>query len=174
MRRRDFVGVICGAALAAHYDAHAQQSTKLWRIGDVLVTTPDRGEYLARALEQALSDLEDMEGRNILLSHRFAGPQPNNVRKVIASLLPEIDLLFVRGTIGGVAAKELAGDMPTVFFRGRPGRNWARPKSRSSRRQHDRHNLRGPRRRHMERDCRSSKKSYRISNARLCCGLLVT
>ncbi|MBV9815542.1 MAG: hypothetical protein JO229_07305, partial [Alphaproteobacteria bacterium] len=30
-------------------------------------------------------------------------------------LLPEIDLLVAWGTIGGVAAKELAGGVPTVF-----------------------------------------------------------
>jgi putative tryptophan/tyrosine transport system substrate-binding protein len=115
MRRRDFVGVICGAALAAHYDAHAQQSTKLWRIGDVLVVTPERGAALAQGIEQGLADLGDVQGRNVVLTHQFAGPQPDTVREVIASLLPEIDLLVAWGTIGGVAAKELAGNVPTVF-----------------------------------------------------------
>jgi putative tryptophan/tyrosine transport system substrate-binding protein len=120
MRRRDFMGVICGAALATPCRADAQQASKVWRIGDVLVTTPERGGCYARALEQALSDLGDVQGRNILLTQRFAGPQPNNVRKVIPLLLPEIDLLVARATIGGVAAKELARDMPTVFFQRAP------------------------------------------------------
>ena len=109
MNRRNFVSVICGAALASPRDAQAQQSAKVWRIGDVLVTTAERGTYLARALEQALSDLGDVQGRNILLSHQFAGPQPNNVRRVIASLLPQIDLLVAWGTLGGATAKEVAG-----------------------------------------------------------------
>jgi putative ABC transport system substrate-binding protein len=109
------MGVICGAALALPCDADAQQSGKVWRVGDVLVNTPERGAYLAQELEQSLAEIGDVQGRNILVSHQLAGPQPDKVRKVIASLLPEIDLLVAWGTIGGVAAKELAGNVPTVF-----------------------------------------------------------
>jgi putative ABC transport system substrate-binding protein len=47
--------------------------------------------------------------------HRFAGPQPDKVQEVIVSLLPQIDLLVAWGTIGGVAAKKVAGGVPTVF-----------------------------------------------------------
>jgi putative ABC transport system substrate-binding protein len=109
------MGVICGAALASPCDADAQQSGKVWRIGDVLVNTPERGAYLSQELEQSLAEIGDVQGWNILVSHQLAGPQPEKVRKVIASLLPEIDLLVAWGTIGGVAAKELAGNVPTVF-----------------------------------------------------------
>jgi putative tryptophan/tyrosine transport system substrate-binding protein len=109
------MGVICGAALALPCDADAQQSGKVWRVGDVLVNTPERGAYLAQELEQSLAEIGDVQGRNILVSHQLAGPQPDKVRKVIASLLPEIDLLVAWGTIGGVAAEELAGNVPTVF-----------------------------------------------------------
>jgi putative ABC transport system substrate-binding protein len=115
MRRRDFLGVICGAALAAPCHADAQQSGKVWRIGNVYPTTQERASYLAHALEQSLADLGDVQGRNILLSHQFPGPQPNNVRRVIASLLPQIDLLVAWGTLGGSLAKEVAGGVPTVF-----------------------------------------------------------
>jgi putative ABC transport system substrate-binding protein len=115
MRRRDFMGVSYGAALARPWAAAAQQSGKVWRIGNVQVQTPERGAFLAQALEQGLADLGDVQGRNIVLTHQFAGPQPDKARKVIASLLPEIDLLVAWGTVGGVAAKELAGNVPTVF-----------------------------------------------------------
>jgi putative tryptophan/tyrosine transport system substrate-binding protein len=114
MRRRDFIGVIC-AALVASCDAGAQHSAKVWRIGDVQPTTPERAGFFTQALEQRLNDLGDVQGRNVVLTHQFAGPQPDKVRKVIASLLPEIDLLVAGGTIGGVAAKELADNVPTVF-----------------------------------------------------------
>ncbi|MBV9376532.1 MAG: ABC transporter substrate-binding protein [Alphaproteobacteria bacterium] len=62
-----------------------------------------------------MADRGDVQGRNIVLTHQFAGPRPAKVREVIASLLPEIDLLVAWGTIGGVAAKELAVGVPTVF-----------------------------------------------------------
>ena len=66
-------------------------------------------------LEKGLADLGDVQGRNIELLHRFAGPQPEKLQEVISSLLPQIDLLVVWGTVGGVAAKRVASGMPTVF-----------------------------------------------------------
>jgi putative ABC transport system substrate-binding protein len=114
VKRRNFIGVIIGAALAGPA-ADAQQPGKVWRIGSVIVTTPERGAYLAQALEQGLTDLGYVLGRDIVLSHRFAGPQPDQVRDVIMSLLPQIDLLVVRGTVGGTVAKKVAGTVPTVF-----------------------------------------------------------
>ena len=42
-------------------------------------------------------------------------PQPDIVEKAITELLPDIDILMVLGTIGGVAAKKVAPQMPTVF-----------------------------------------------------------
>jgi putative ABC transport system substrate-binding protein len=68
-----------------------------------------------QALEKGLADLGDVQGRNIELLHRFPGPQPDKVQEVIISLLPQIDLLVVWGTIGGVAAKRVASGVPTVF-----------------------------------------------------------
>ena len=116
MRRRDFIGLLCGAATPAlPSSAKAQQPGKVWRIGDVLPFTPERGAYLAQALEQGLTDLGDVQGRNIVLSQRFSGPQPDKVQQVIVSLLPQIDLLVVRGPVGGTAAKKVAGGTPTVF-----------------------------------------------------------
>jgi putative ABC transport system substrate-binding protein len=81
----------------------------------VFPTTPKRGAYLAQPVEQSLTDLGDVQGRNILLLRGFAGPHPDKLRETIASLLPQIDLLVAWGTIGGVAAKEVADGVPTVF-----------------------------------------------------------
>ena len=72
MRRRDFIGAIWGAVLAAPCDAYSQQSGKVWRIGDVLTGTPERGAAYAKAIEQDLADLGDVQGRNIVLTHKFA------------------------------------------------------------------------------------------------------
>ncbi|MBV8089686.1 MAG: hypothetical protein JO139_08940 [Alphaproteobacteria bacterium] len=115
MRRRDFMGVICGAALSAPCRADAQQPGKVWRIGVVLVTTPERGAYLTQGIERGLADLGDVQDRNIVLLHRSAGLQPAKVKDAIVSLLPQIDLLVAQGTVGAVAAKKVADRMPTVF-----------------------------------------------------------
>jgi putative tryptophan/tyrosine transport system substrate-binding protein len=116
MRRRDFIGVIYGtAALASSFGTKAQELGKVWRIGQVAVTTPERGSFLVRALEQDLAALGDISGRNIVWSTRFAGPELDKIQEAISSLLPQIDLLVVWGTVGGAAAKKLANGMPTVF-----------------------------------------------------------
>ncbi len=114
MRRRDFIAAIYGTALAP-FAAAAEQPGKIWRIGQVLSTTPERGAFLAQALEQGLADLGYIQGRNIVLSRRFAGPQPDKLQEAIVSLLPQIDLLVAWGTVTGAAARRLAGAVPTVF-----------------------------------------------------------
>jgi putative ABC transport system substrate-binding protein len=114
VKRRNFIGVIIGAALAGPA-ADAQQLSKVRRVGDVFSTTPERGAYLAQALEQGLTDLGYVQGRNIVLAHRFAGPQLDKLQEVIVPLLPEIDILVVWGTVAGAAAKTVAGGVPTVF-----------------------------------------------------------
>ena len=116
MRRRDFIGVVCGVALVSPCDAQVQQPGKVWRIGHVLVNPPERGGAIrVQALEKELGDFGDVRGQNIELLHRFPGSQPDKVEEVIISLLPQIDLLVVWGTIGGVAAKRVAAGVPTVF-----------------------------------------------------------
>ena len=115
MTRREFIGVICGGALALPFGAAAQQPGKVWRVGYVSAVTPELGFPYAQALEQHLADLGYVEGRNITLLKRFAGPQMDKIEKAIISLLPQIDLLVVSGN-AAIAAKKLAGGVPTVFI----------------------------------------------------------
>ena len=115
MRRRDFIGVICGTALALPCSTAAQQPGKVWRIGHVLTVSPEQGAPYAQALEQSLADLGYVQGRNIVLLHRFAGAQVDQIEEAIISLLPQIDLLVVWGN-AGMPAKKLAGGLPTVFI----------------------------------------------------------
>jgi putative ABC transport system substrate-binding protein len=70
---------------------------------------------LGTALEQRLAELGYQNGRNIDIVTRIVAPQPQIVEQTIATLRPDIDLLVVGGTIGGVAAKKVASDIPTVF-----------------------------------------------------------
>jgi putative tryptophan/tyrosine transport system substrate-binding protein len=92
VKRRDFIGAICGAALALPCSASAQQPGKVWRVGDVLTVPPEQGEPFAQALERSLADLGYVQGRNIVLLHRFAGAQTAKLEQAIISLLPQIDL----------------------------------------------------------------------------------
>jgi hypothetical protein len=109
MRRREFIGVICGAALTRLSCAAAQQPGKVWRIG--IVFTAERGEPDAKALEQSLAELGSAEGSNVVLLHRFVDPQPDKIEEAVGSLVPQIDLLVVRGSrerLAGPCARALS------------------------------------------------------------------
>jgi len=115
VRRRDFIGAMYAAAMALPVSAAARQPGKVWRIGDVRTGTPEIGGPFAQALEQRLADLGYVQDRNIVLLHRFAGPQPDKIEEAIRSLLPQVDLLVVWGE-AAIAAKKLVSGVPTVFI----------------------------------------------------------
>jgi putative ABC transport system substrate-binding protein len=115
MKRREFIQLLGGAA-AWSLAARAQQPKTRWRIGQVLPGTPTSSGHLAKALEQYLGNLGYVHGKDIALLNRFVIPTPSAVEEAVLALLPDIDLLVVRGTIGGMAAKRFASNVPVVFL----------------------------------------------------------
>jgi putative tryptophan/tyrosine transport system substrate-binding protein len=116
MRRRKFV-IKLGAAIAVWPAIALAQgpAAKRWRIGNVLVGTPEAVGRLGAAIETRLVDLGYQNGRNIDIVTRIVAPQPEIVENAIAALLPDVDVLVVGGTLGGIAAKKVAPEVPTVF-----------------------------------------------------------
>jgi putative ABC transport system substrate-binding protein len=115
MRRRDAIGLLGGVLLWPR-TLLARQEAKIWRIGDVLsYGPPDIVSPLAKALERFLADLGYMQGRNLTYSHGITAPQVEKLEQTIRALVPNIDLLVVAGTIGGIAAKNVGIAIPTVF-----------------------------------------------------------
>src|SRR6516165_10957177 len=113
MKRREFITFLTGAA-ASPLVAKAQPAGKSWRIGQV-IAGPQQTHF-ARALEQRLSELGYRLGDNLRLVTRNASPQLTGMQDAIRSLIAEIDLLVAWGTIGAVAAKNVAGSLPVVFL----------------------------------------------------------
>jgi putative tryptophan/tyrosine transport system substrate-binding protein len=72
--------------------------------------------HFARALEQRLGKLGYRLGGNLVLVTRYASPQLAAMEDAIRRLISEIDLLVAWGTIGAVAAKNVAGSLPVVFL----------------------------------------------------------
>lgn len=115
MRRREFISLLGGTAATWPFLARAEERTPRRRIGNVLVGTPAVVGRLGAALEQRLAEVGYQNGRNIDIVTRIVLPQREIVEHAIAALRPDIDVLVVGGTIGGVAAKKVAPDIPTVF-----------------------------------------------------------
>ena len=117
MRRREFIAFLGGIAVAwPVIAARAQQRGRIWRIGHLLAGTPDTFGHVAAAFETRLADLGYVAGQNITIVNRYAAPQPVSQEEAITVLLPDIDLLVVYGTIGGVAARKLVKTLPVVFM----------------------------------------------------------
>jgi putative tryptophan/tyrosine transport system substrate-binding protein len=116
LRRREFITLVGGATAAWPFVANAQPTGKSWRIGQVIGGSAETNGHFARALEQRLGELGYRLGGNLVLVTRYASPQLTAMENAIRSFISEIDLLVAWGTIGAVAAKNVAGSLPVVFL----------------------------------------------------------
>jgi putative tryptophan/tyrosine transport system substrate-binding protein len=112
MRRRDFTtGLLLFGTMAS---ARAQQSEKVWRIGQLLPGRAAVTGFQASALEKRLAELGD--DRVVAMTDRYVPADPKGVEAEIAEISQSVDLLVVWGSIGAVAAKRLALQIPVVFL----------------------------------------------------------
>ena len=116
MIRREFITLLGSAAVAWPLVAKGQPTGKSWRIGQVIGGSAETNGHFARALEQRLGELGYRLGGNLVLVTRYASPQLTGMEDAIRSLIAEIDLLVAWGTIGAVAAKNVARSLPVVFL----------------------------------------------------------
>ncbi len=117
MNRRTFLYGLTLGALSVPLAAEAQQQAgKVWRVGDVFAGSAEVSAYLSKALEDRLADRGYVNGRNISLIHQFVPPEPARLEKAIATLISNIDVLVVWGTVSAVAAKKVTGTLPIVFL----------------------------------------------------------
>jgi putative tryptophan/tyrosine transport system substrate-binding protein len=114
MKRREFIGLLSGAALIAWPSrSNANSPAKVWRVGIVY----SKAERLVRELERRLGDLGYENGKNIFLVTQVAEePTPWSEETAILAVLPNIDMLVIAGTVGGIAAKKLVASKPVVFI----------------------------------------------------------
>ncbi len=115
MKRRDFITLIGGAALAAPHRARAQERVR--RVG-VLMGTADDAEGQARfvAFQEGLRNLGWTEGRNIRFDIRWATGDMEAVRgfaKELVALQP--DLLLSASTPTTASLLQQTRTIPIVF-----------------------------------------------------------
>jgi putative tryptophan/tyrosine transport system substrate-binding protein len=115
MSRRRFLAFAATAALAPMFPARAEETVKIWRIGQMSLGT-DPTAPIATALERQLDQLGYEQGKTMMLTSRLVKPTPQAAEDAIRSLAPNVDLLVVWSTIGAVAAKKLVSNIPVVFL----------------------------------------------------------
>ena len=118
MRRRDFIKVIGGGAIAWPFSVRAQQPERMRRIG-VLMGYPEgdkQAQAGADALRNGLQNLGWTEGRNILIDYRWPGPDAEKAR-AFAKELTAVSADAIVSSTNQVTAilQQEARTIPIVF-----------------------------------------------------------
>jgi putative ABC transport system substrate-binding protein len=118
MKRREFITVLGGAAVAWPLAARAQQPGGARRIGVLMPYTQDDPEDQARvaALKDGLKQLGWIEGQNFRADYRWYAGDADRAR-VLAKELVELqpELLVAGATPGAVALRQETRTIPIVF-----------------------------------------------------------
>jgi putative ABC transport system substrate-binding protein len=119
MRRRDFITLLGGAAVAGPLAARAQQPGRVGRIGVLLAAAADDLEYQARmaAFLQGLAQLGWTDGRNVRIDTRWATTNPDDLRRHAAELAALAPDIIVAGSGSSTVAPLLQATrtLPIVF-----------------------------------------------------------
>jgi putative ABC transport system substrate-binding protein len=115
MRRREFLGLVGGVA-AWPFAARAQQSGKVFRLGQLSGGTAASREPLLAAFMRGMSDLGYAEGKNLVVEHRYADGRFERLPALARELLAwNPDALFVSTTPANLAAKAATSIVPIVM-----------------------------------------------------------
>jgi putative ABC transport system substrate-binding protein len=117
MRRRDFLALLGGAAVATPFAARAQQpAPKRHRIG-FLETVPaaDNAAHLD-AFRKGLEELGHVQGKSYVVEYRSVDGVPERFPQLAAELVQlKVDVIVTRGTPAALAAKAATTTIPVVM-----------------------------------------------------------
>jgi len=118
MRRRDFIKLVAVCAAAEPLRAHAQQATKVVRIGVLAPSRPDNSDPSYRALNAFVPALEELgytDGKNIVFERKFADGDVNRLRVLANELVDQrVDIIVALSTPAARAAKQATTTIPIV------------------------------------------------------------
>jgi putative tryptophan/tyrosine transport system substrate-binding protein len=114
MRRRDFIRLFGGSAVAWPLAARAQQSA-MPVIGFLGTTTPSAWSQWVAAFVQRLRDLGWIEGRTIAVEYRWAEGRDERFAEIAAEFVRlKVNVIVTSGT-ALLAAKQATSVIPIVF-----------------------------------------------------------
>jgi len=119
MKRREFIVIVGGAAAAWPLVARAQQAQPIRRIGILMPTAEDDGEYQKRikAFVQALRESGWIDGDNVRIDYRWGASNVDRIRKAATELIALKPDAILASTVLAVAPLQQAtSTIPLVFL----------------------------------------------------------
>ena len=121
MRRRDFITLVGGVAVAWPLPAHAQQPERMRQIG-VLMLYPEndpQGQLRATAFQEGLQKLGWVVGRNVQIDFRWGVGDVDWIRSAAAQLLRLApDVILANGTPAAKTMQQASRTVPVIFIAG--------------------------------------------------------
>ncbi|MFZ1196105.1 MAG: ABC transporter substrate binding protein, partial [Pseudolabrys sp.] len=116
MKRREFIAVMGGAAVAWPLTAHAQQPA-IPVIGFLSSRSPGESASVVAAFRQGLRETGFIEGQNLGIAFRWAEGRYDKLPGLASELvsLPVTLLFAAGGTPSAFAAKGATSTIPVVF-----------------------------------------------------------
>ena len=116
--RREFVGLLGGAAAAWPMAARGQQLGQMRRVSLLLGIAENDPEAQSRvkAFQKGLRDLGWLEGRNVRIDYRFSAGDPRRIKEHVAELVRLTPDVIVGNSTPVVAAlRQATSTIPIVF-----------------------------------------------------------
>jgi len=115
IRRREFIGLLGGAAAAWPLAARGQQG-KYRTIGFLGAATPSAASQWVAALVERLRELGWIEGRTVAIEYRWAEGRNERLAEIAAEFVRlNVDVIVTWGTASVLAAKQATSVIPIVF-----------------------------------------------------------
>jgi putative ABC transport system substrate-binding protein len=119
MKRREFITLFGGAALAGPRVARAQPMPAIPRISYLWFGPAGTDGSTRAGLQQGLRELGYVEGRNLIMDYRYANGKEERLNELVAEIVGgKVDIIVSVGTIVTRAVKKATASIPVVSATG--------------------------------------------------------
>jgi putative ABC transport system substrate-binding protein len=118
MKRRGFIKLVGGAVMAWPFAAHAQQATKMPRVGLLSLGGGDKSDASLATLNAFVPALKEhgyTEGQNIAFDRKFADGDANKLVRLAQELVDsQVDAIVTLATPAARAVKQATSSIPII------------------------------------------------------------